>query len=163
MRHFTGLHFTGLPLTVAAAGFVLVSLGLSSAKAQSGSDDAAADRTAFERVCGNCHSTTMIGDLKTEPEWIETVENMESIGAKGTEEEFDRVRRYLARNFTRINVNAATAAQIAPVLDITETAAQAVVEYRTKHGDFMNLEDLRKVPELDAAKIEARKQRVVFR
>jgi competence protein ComEA len=105
----------------------------------------------------------MIGDLKTEPEWIETVENMESIGAKGTEEEFDRVRRYLARNFTRINVNAATAAQIAPVLDITETAAQAVVEYRTKHGDFMNLEDLRKVPELDAAKIEARKQRVVFR
>lgn len=122
-----------------------------------------ADKITFDKVCGACHASTMVSDLKTEPEWAETVDNMMSIGAKGTEEQFNRVQRYLARNFTKVNVNTATAAQIAPVLDVSDAEAQAVVEYRTHHGSFINLSDLTKVPGLDAGKISARKERIAFR
>jgi competence protein ComEA len=117
----------------------------------------------FQKVCGNCHAITMIHDLKTEGEWIETVDNMAATGAKGTEEEFDQVLRYLSRNFTKVNINTATAEQIAPVLDITEAAAGAIVEYRGAHGPFASLDELGKVPGIDAAKLAARRDRIAFR
>ena len=78
-------------------------------------------------------------------------------------EEFDRVLRYLARNFTKVNVNSADAAQIAPVLGVSEAAAQGVVEFRAQHGNFGNFDDLKKVPGLDSARIDERKQRIAFR
>jgi len=121
------------------------------------------DKAVFEKVCGKCHAATMVHDLKTEEEWGETVDNMASIGAKGTEEEFNAVLRYLSRNFTKVNINTALAAQIAPVLDVTEAAAQTIVDYRTRQGPFGTLSDLAKVPGLDAKKLEARKDRIAFR
>jgi competence protein ComEA len=121
------------------------------------------DKTVFEKVCGKCHAATMVHDLKTEEEWSDTVDNMTGIGAKGTEEEFNAVLRYLSRNFTKVNINTATAAQIAPVLDIGETVAQAIVDFRTRQGAFSTLGDLAKVPGLDAKKLEARKDRIAFR
>src|SRR4051794_39004664 len=91
-------------------------------------DDVSA-RNAFQKVCGACHAVTMVSDLKTGDEWAETVDTMVSIGAKGSEAEFGLVLRYLASNFTKVNVNTASAAQIAPVLALSESAAQAVVGY----------------------------------
>jgi len=88
---------------------------------------------------------------------------MSSVGAKGTEEEFSRVMRYLARNFTKVNVNTASAEQIAPVLGIAVKAAQAVVDYRAAHGEFKTLVDLKKVPGLTASGIAARQERIAFR
>ncbi len=105
----------------------------------------------------------MIHDLKTQDEWIDTVNNMSSIGAKGTDAQFDAVLRYLARNFTKVNINTAPASQIAPVLDIDEATAQSIVDYRLSHGSFTAVEELEKLPGLDAAKIEARKERIAFR
>jgi competence protein ComEA len=124
---------------------------------------AAQDDAVFQKICGACHATNMVHDLKTEDEWIETVGNMATLGAKGTDEEFASVLRYLARNFTKVNVNTATAAQIAPVLDIAETSAQAIVEYRMQHGNFASQGDLAKVPGIDATKLESRKDRIAFR
>jgi competence ComEA-like helix-hairpin-helix protein len=124
---------------------------------------AAQDDAVFQKVCGACHATSMVHDLKTEDEWIETVGNMATLGAKGTDEQFASVLRFLARNFTKVNVNTASAAQLAPVLDITENAAQAIVEYRTRHGNFATLGDLAKVPGMDGAKLESRKDRIAFR
>src|SRR5450432_862830 len=123
----------------------------------------AMDKAAFEKVCGTCHKSSMASDLKTESEWIETVENMVANGARGTDEQFERVMRYLARNLTRVNVNAATAREVAPVLDVREETAQAVVEYRSRHGNFKTLDELTKVPGLDAAKLRAHKDRIAFR
>src|SRR4051794_36819042 len=99
----------------------------------------------------------MGSDLKTEGEWAETGDNMVSLGAKGTRADFERVLRYLALNLTKVNVNTAAAAQIAPVLAITEKTAQAVVDYRARKGNFAGLEDLKRVPGLDASKLEERK------
>jgi len=141
----------------------LLYLGIALACVAAAQDDPAGDKAAFQKVCGACHSTTMIADLKTEEEWADTVANMSSVGAKGTEEEFSRVMRYLARNFTKVNVNTASAEQIAPVLVIAVNAAQAVVDYRAAHGEFKTLADLKKVPGLSASALDARQERIAFR
>jgi competence protein ComEA len=121
------------------------------------------DKATFEKVCGNCHAASMVSDLKSMDEWTETVSNMASIGAKATDAEFEAVRRYLTRNFTKVNVNAAQTDEIAQVMDIAESAAQAIVDYRTAHGNFSSVEELKKVAGISAAKIDALKERLALR
>ncbi len=121
-----------------------------------------ADKAAFEGVCGACHPAGMVDDLRSESEWRETVEVMVKAGAKGTDDQFDRLTRFLLRNWTKVNVNTATASEIAPVLDVNEATARAIVKRRTESGSFQTIEELKKVPGVNAAKLEARKDRVVF-
>jgi len=59
-------------------------------------------------------------------------------------------------------VNTAPAAQLPLVLGISDAMAQAVVKYRAEHGKFRTLADLKKVPGIDSAKLDARKDRVAF-
>jgi competence protein ComEA len=40
--------------------------------------------------------------------------------------------------------------------------AAAAIQYRTKNGDFKSIEDLKNVPGIDTAKIEAKKDRLTF-
>jgi competence protein ComEA len=122
----------------------------------------AADKADFEAVCGACHTSSMVTDIRTEPEWKDTVEHMVSLGASGTDEQMEAVMRVLLRTLTKVNVNTAQAAQLPLVLDISDTVAQAVVNYRAAHGNFRTLDDLKKVPGINAAKLGARKDRVVF-
>jgi competence protein ComEA len=122
----------------------------------------AADEADFEAVCGACHNTSMVSDLRTEPEWKQTVGHMVSIGAEGTDEQLEAVMRVLLRTQTKVNVNTATAAELPLVLDIGDRTAQRVVEYRGEHGKFKTLDDLKKVPGIDGAKLDARKDRIVF-
>ena len=124
--------------------------------------ESAADQAAFNTVCGACHPASAVSGLRTELEWHETIEHMISIGAKGTDEQFESVMRVLERTLTKVNVNTATAEEIAPVIDVTNTTAQAVVKYRIEHGKFKTVDDLKKVPGLDAAKVEARRDRIVL-
>jgi competence protein ComEA len=124
--------------------------------------DDAADKAAFETVCGACHPPAMVSDLRTEADWKGTVEAMKTIGATGTDEQFTRLMRYLSRTLTKVNVNTAPASEIAPVLDIDDSAAQALVRYREEHGSFRTLEDVKKVAGIDPAKLLARKDRIAF-
>jgi competence protein ComEA len=122
----------------------------------------AADLADFEAVCGACHTSGMVSDIRTEPEWKDTVEHMVSLGASGTDDQMEAVMRVLLRTSTKVNVNTATAAQLPLVLDISDATAQAVVKHRAEHGSFKTLDDLKKVPGINAAKLDARKDRVVF-
>jgi competence ComEA-like helix-hairpin-helix protein len=122
---------------------------------------AAADKVEFEKVCGSCHASSMVSDIRTQLEWEETIEQMLSIGAKGTAEQLQAVRRVLLRTWTKVNVNTATAAQLPLVLDIDEKTAQALVKYRADHGSFQSLDDLKKAG-INASKLEARKDRIAF-
>lgn len=122
----------------------------------------ASDQEAFNKVCGACHPASAVNGLRTLSEWRDTVEHMILIGARGTDEEFDSVMRVLERRLTKINVNTANSDEIAPVMNISDTVAQAVVTYRSTHGSFKNLSDLKNVPGLDAAKVDSRKDRILF-
>jgi competence protein ComEA len=122
----------------------------------------AADKTDFETVCGACHTPGMVSDIRTEADWKDTVEQMVSLGAEGTADQMAAVMRVLLRSWTRVNVNTATATQLPLVLDISEATAKAVIKYRSEHGNFKTLADLKKVPGVDAAKLDARKDRIAF-
>jgi len=92
---------------------------------------------------------------------------MADLGAKGTEKELSEVLDYLAEHFPvdevpRINVNKAPAIELESRLTLKRSEAAAIIQYRTKNGDFKSIEDLKKVPGLDPAKIEAKKDRLTF-
>ena len=63
---------------------------------------------------------------------------------------------------SKINVNTAPLVELKAILGITVQQAQAVVEYRTSKGAFKRWQDVQKVPGIDAQKIEAKKDLMVF-
>jgi len=122
---------------------------------------AAADKETFQRVCGECHTTAMIDGYRSMPDWRQTLDNMIEIGARATPEDIERVMRYLARNWTRIDLNAATAEQIAAVVGIKDDLAKAVVKYRSEHGRFTAIGELKKVPGFEKIKPEEYRDKLV--
>lgn len=88
---------------------------------------------------------------------------MAQMGAQGSEQDFYTILAYVTKNFgPLVNVNKATAGVLESRLGLTEPEAEAIVQYRSKKGDFKTLNDLRKVPGLDFKKIEAKKSSIVF-
>ncbi len=121
-----------------------------------------------ERICSQCHelarSISLHQDLNG---WQATMNKMFGLGAKGTDEELQAVVNYLAKNFPaeqvqKIHVNSARAIEFEAGLSLRRSQAAALIEYRTKHGPFKSIDDLKKVPGIDVAKIESKKDRLVF-
>jgi competence protein ComEA len=59
-------------------------------------------------------------------------------------------------------VNKAAAIEFESGLSLRRSQAAAIIRYREKHGPFKSIKDLKKVPGVDAAKIEAKKDRLIF-
>jgi competence protein ComEA len=118
------------------------------------------------RVCSSCHSPdNVIANGQDRAGWENTISKMAGFGAVGTDEEFTEILDYLVKSFPAnapINVNKATASQLASGLGLTTAEAEAVIEYRKKNGDFKTIDDLKKVPEVDAKKLDAKKDRLAF-
>jgi competence protein ComEA len=119
------------------------------------------------RVCGKCHSPdNVIANGQDRTGWESEITKMAGFGAQGTDEDFTAILDYLVKNFPAgsgtVNVNKATAAQLESGLGFTSAEAEAVVEYRKKNGDFKSIDDLKKVPDVDAKKIDAKKARLAF-
>ena len=95
--------------------------------------------------------------------WVDVVYLMKDFGAMATEAEWKTVTDYLVTNLALVDVNKAEAAHVQLVFGVTEAAAKDVVAYRDKQGGFKTIDDLKKAPGLDAAKIDALKERLLFR
>jgi competence protein ComEA len=125
-----------------------------------------AGRETLLRVCGACHSAENVaGMAKTREEWGAVVGEMAADGAQGTDDEFNEIVDYLATHFPKapkINVNKATAADLATGLELSVKEAEAIVRYREEKGSFKSVEDVEKVPGVDTKKIEAKKDRLTF-
>jgi competence protein ComEA len=123
-------------------------------------------KAAMLKVCQGCHPPEIAAAKShTRDEWEHTVIDMINAGATGTDDEFDQIVEYLAKNFPKapkVNVNKAPAADLVTALGITPKQADAIVAWRQKNGDFKTAADLKKVPDLDYAKIEAAKERLLF-
>jgi competence protein ComEA len=92
---------------------------------------------------------------------------MVGLGAVGTDEDFTEILDYLVKNFpqqsnVKINVNKATAKELETGLVLSTKESEGIVTYREKNGDFKSLDDLKKVPGLDAQKIDLKKNRLTF-
>jgi competence protein ComEA len=120
-------------------------------------------RAALFKVCSDCHGAeAAVGQLKTREEWSRTLDEMAAAGAQGTDDEWNQILDYLDKNFSLIFVNKANAKQLANMLDVPQPTAEALVKYRDEHGRLSDVEDVKKVPGLDAAKVDARRDRFVF-
>src|SRR5580698_3024653 len=120
-------------------------------------------KDVLENVCGACHGVDLIsGRRATKEGWGYIVDDMVSRGASATNEQIATIIDYLAKNLGQVNVNKGKSDEIASVLEISSAQADAVVKYRMDHGDFKTIDDLKKVPELAAAKLDAKKDRVVY-
>ncbi len=121
-----------------------------------------------ERMCKGCHTLENVTRARrTKDKWTEVVDNMVSRGAKGTDDEIELVIDYLSANFgpratMKVNVNKASSAELAAGLEIPARDAEAIVRYRTENGAFKSVQELSKVPGIDAKRIESVQDRIEF-
>ena len=93
---------------------------------------------------------------------VPIVDDMVARGAEISDVEIETIIDYLANNFgPKVNVNKASAEELAGVLEIPTATADAIVEYRAKNGNFKDIEDLKKVRAL-GKDIDSKKDRLVF-
>jgi competence ComEA-like helix-hairpin-helix protein len=118
----------------------------------------------YEKICGTCHGTDVVFKTRTtKDKWKNTVDEMASRGAEGTDEQLDTIIDYLALCFgPRVNVNKATPKELETEFQITPKEAEAIVQYRGDKGDFKDVEDFKNVPGLDFKKIESVRLRITF-
>jgi competence protein ComEA len=126
-------------------------------------------KATVQKMCTPCHGLeNVVRARMTKERWGSVVDDMVSRGAQASDDEIDQVINYLAANFGRsaavkkVNINSASAADIAGALEISPADAGAIVTYRAEKGSFKELKELMKVPGIDTKKIEAAKDRVEF-
>jgi competence protein ComEA len=122
----------------------------------------------LQKICKGCHELEKAYSIKQDRNgWVATMEKMVSFGMKSSDEEYKAVLEYLVKHYAaddvpRVKVNKATAIELESGLSLKRSQAKAVIEYREKNGAFKSIEDLKKVPGLEAYKLEAKKDRLSF-
>jgi competence protein ComEA len=125
-------------------------------------------KTTTVQVCGKCHSPERATSLhQSDSEWEETITKMVKLGARASDDDFDAILVYLTQHFGPekpgpININKATAVDLQTTLLLRRSQAMAILQYRSQHGDFKSIDDLRNIPGLDFSKIETKKARIAF-
>jgi len=125
-------------------------------------------RAEIENLCKKCHDLAKTVSLRQDRNgWGATLNKMTALGMKAKGKDLRTVLDYLATNFPAeevppVNVNKARAIQLESRLSLRRSEASAILRYRKEHGDFQSIDDLKKVPGIDVAKIEAKKDRLAF-
>jgi competence protein ComEA len=152
-----------MPRTLA----LLISISAASVFAQPGLPDGPGKATTA-RVCTGCHGAEMFsGARKSKPEWDHTITAMTTEkGVDISDADYATILKYLSANLglasAKVNINKATGGALEKALEITAEQAEAIVQYREKNGAFKNLDDVKKVAGIDAAAIDAKKDRIEF-
>lgn len=122
-----------------------------------------------ETICTACHSLVNIAtQKKSKEEWQAKVTEMLQEEADVTATERESIVNYLATHFpkvgapAKINVNKATAKDLETSLELSVKDAEVIVRYRQEQGNFKTPDELKKVPGVDAAKIETQRERLEF-
>ncbi len=159
-------HATLVVFVFLVSGVGLVSHAGASSATFAQPQDATADKDAptFQRVCSNCHPITRVtATRRLKKQWEEVMETMiTSRGAKVSDEDFDTILGYLARNYGRVNVNQAPADELSEVLAVSDAVAGAIVSYRSEHGTFADFDALTKVPGIDKDALEKKRDAIAF-
>ncbi len=125
-------------------------------------------RAETEKLCLQCHDLAKSVSLRQDRNgWGQTMTKMVGMGMKGTDEELRAVLAYLAEHFPPealppLNLNTARAIQLESRLSLKRSEASAILKYRKAHGPFASLDDLKAVPGIDFAKIEAKRDLLIF-
>jgi competence protein ComEA len=91
---------------------------------------------------------------------------MQTRGAEASDKDVDQIVAFLAQNYgpeSKVNVNIAPVEELKSMLALSTPEAQAVIDYRLKHGDFADVGELAKVPGLDPKKLEEKIGVIAFK
>src|SRR5271155_2834300 len=108
-------------------------------------------KDATVKYCSDCHSIEQAVSLRQgQEEWKATLEKMTGMGAKVPDDSVDAILGYLTKTFgpdapLPIKVNKASAVDLESLLLLKRSESAAIIRYRTEHGDFKTIDDLRKV------------------
>jgi competence protein ComEA len=125
-------------------------------------------KVEVEKICQQCHEIQRaIGPRQDHDAWASTVSKMVNLGAVGTNEQFYAIIEYLSAHYPadplpKINANTARAIEFESAFSMRRSVAARLIAHREKNGPFKSAEDIEKVPGVDAASIEKRKDRLVF-
>jgi hypothetical protein len=120
------------------------------------------DAAAVRLVCTACHSATQyLNTPRSAGRWEQVFAEMSGYGASPTDDQIDQIVRYFERNLTVVDINSSPAEEIAPVLQVSDAVANDIVARRQKQK-FAGIDDLAKVPGVDAAKLAILKPRLMF-
>ena len=121
-----------------------------------------------QKLCSNCHELDKSLSLKQDRAgWQRTVDKMIASGLKASDADITTVLDYLTRNYPadevpRLKVNSADAIEFESLLSLKRSQAAAIIAFREKNGPFKSIDDLKKVPGIEAAKLDAKKDRLIF-
>lgn len=125
-------------------------------------------REETRKVCSGCHELEKSCSLRQDrAAWQNTIEKMLALGAKASDKEFTAVLDYLSKHFPAddvplIRINQATAIELESALSLKRSEAAALIRHREKIGGFKSIEDLKNVPGVSFARLEAKKDRITF-
>lgn len=120
------------------------------------------------KLCKGCHELEKSFSVRQDKAgWQTTLDKMVAYGLKAKDEDLNLVLDYVVKNYPaddvpKLNVNKAEAIDLESALSLKRSQAAAIIQYREKNGKFKSIEDLKKVPGLDPAKLEAKKDRLIF-
>jgi competence ComEA-like helix-hairpin-helix protein len=122
------------------------------------------DRDVVVGVCTGCHTVDTFTSFHMNKDgWVLMIRDMVFRGADGTDEQLNAVADYLATYFGKqTNVNTASVKELESDLSFSPKDAAAIVKWRTGKGPFHKLADLKKVPGVDAARIDQQKANIIF-
>jgi competence ComEA-like helix-hairpin-helix protein len=83
-------------------------------------------------------------------------------GSEATDEEYQTILDFLVSNYGAVAVNRAPSEDLVTVLAISKEDGDAIVAYRTRHGDFDDFDELTQVPGIDLDKLEKRRTSLRF-
>ena len=121
------------------------------------------DRDLFVKTCSKCHEIDrVLSQRQDQAGWESTVTKMQGYGLQAEPEDLRRIISYLAVNLpaekvTKLNINTAARIDFETALTLKRSEAAAVIEYRDKVGSFKSVDELKQVPGMDPAKVDARK------
>lgn len=169
MIRYLAMFFTNLIYFVLALGFATDTKGLPPGKGQA----------IVQQQCGGCHALKVVTAKRaSKQQWSTIVDHMITRGAEVPDEEIETLVDYLTKNFGPasapageekghdrsgpVNVNSATAVELAAALDLSAAESTSIVSYREQNGIFKEWRDLTKIPGIEIKKIESNKDRLVF-
>lgn len=121
-------------------------------------------KALLEKACTKCHG--LAGTMRqrnTRERWSTIVDDMVSRGAEGSDAELEKIVDYLAKTLgPKLAVNRATEEELAAGLGVSRETAAAIAEYRRRNGNFKAIDDLKKVPSIDSALLDKKKDALDF-
>jgi len=153
------------PAAPFVAGLCSLAMLASSARSADGAAQAARfarEGKSLQAVCGKCQDLQIVLNApRSLDDWRDTMQKMVDRGASGTDAQYDDILDYLHRTMTTIDVNSADADELATVLAVPDSAVKLIIARRAGKK-FADLNDLKSIPGVDAAIVDAKAKLIFF-